>query len=368
MIKYYILFSIIFFVGCTSSSTESANPTSKVEQTKPVKQKIPATEVSEKAPTTNDQLSTDRINEKPTQEKQPTVVKSKVETPKEVANVSTPAPSKKETAKVVTPAPAKEKVSPPPPKPVVEAPKPTIEKIDKVEKVEAPKPEPVKVEKVEAPKKISSVNHSVFDGLLRKYVSATGKVNYKGLKSAESTLNQYLGLLEKIKVGDLNGKNEKMAFWINAYNAYTLKLILKNYPLKSITDLHGGKPWDVKWIKLDGRNLSLNNIENDILRPTYKDPRIHFAVNCAAKSCPSLLNKAWTSGNLESSFVTQTKKFINNSDFNKISKKKVEISKIFDWYKVDFGNLVNFLNKYSSTEIKSDAKIEFVEYDWSLNQ
>ncbi len=211
-------------------------------------------------------------------------------------------------------------------------------------------------------------SHSPFDALLKKHVSSTGKVNYKGLKNDESKLNAYLNQLEGTPIGKDWGKNKKMAYWINAYNAYTIKLILNNYPIASITKLHGGKPWDVKWIKLDGRTLSLNNIENDILRPTYKDARIHFAVNCAAKSCPPLLNQAWTADNLNSNFEKQAKAFINNSKYNSISGDNAAVSKIFEWYAEDFGDLKNYLNKYASSKIAPSTQIKYKEYDWTLNE
>jgi hypothetical protein len=132
-------------------------------------------------------------------------------------------------------------------------------------------------------------------------------------------------------------------------------------------DLNNGKPWDVKWIKLDQRTLSLNNIENDIIRPKFNEPRIHFAVNCAAKSCPPLLNKAWTDSNLNTYFERQTKSFINNSNYNSITSNNVEVSKIFDWYGKDFGDLRNYLNKYSNTQITSGTSINFKSYNWDLN-
>jgi len=220
--------------------------------------------------------------------------------------------------------------------------------------------------KVEAIAPIA-LSHSALDQLLASNVSASGKVNYKGLQAKISELDAYLATLESASISKLS-RNEKLAFWINAYNAYTIKKILNNYPVSSITDLDGGKPWDVKWIKLDGKTLSLNNIENDIIRPQFKEPRIHFAVNCAAKSCPPLLNKAWTADNLEANFSKQSKAFINNALHNELSPSNCQISKIFEWYAVDFGDLVSFLNKYSSTVIDSGAKIGYKEYDWSLNE
>ncbi len=211
-------------------------------------------------------------------------------------------------------------------------------------------------------------SHDKFDRLLRKYVSTTGKVNYNGFQSEKKELDSYLKLLEENPIQSNWSRSKKMVYWINAYNAFTIKMIVDNYPVSSITKLHGGKPWDVKWIKLDGQSYNLNNIENDILRPTFKDARIHFAVNCAAKSCPPILNQAWTESNLKKLLEKQARAFINNPKFNSIKKNEVEISKIFEWYAVDFGNIIDYLNKYSITEIKKNAKVKYREYDWALNE
>jgi hypothetical protein len=211
-------------------------------------------------------------------------------------------------------------------------------------------------------------SHQAWDELLKKYVSASGKVNYAGIKKDVSKLNSYLQDLQNNPPQSDWAKNKAMAYWINAYNAFTVKLIVDNYPVASITKLEGGKPWDKKWINIGGQTYSLNNIENDILRPKYKDARIHFAVNCAAKSCPPLLNQAWTEGNLNINFEKQAKSFINNASFNKISGSKIQVSKIFEWYAADFGNLIEFLNKYAATKIDGKAKVEYLEYNWDLNE
>ncbi len=209
-------------------------------------------------------------------------------------------------------------------------------------------------------------DHKLFDQLLKSYVSATGVVNYKGLKSQETVLDQYLADLAKATPTSTWSRNASLAYWLNAYNAFTLKLILKNYPVKSIQDINSGKPWDLKFIKLADKSYTLNNIENDIIRPTYKDARIHFALVCAAKSCPPLLNEAFTEANVNELLEQRAKKFINSSA-NVISPNKVELVKIFDWYKADFGNVISFLNKYSTTKINMTAAISYKEYDWSLN-
>lgn len=285
-------------------------------------------------------------------------------------NIENPAPVKikEKPLPVKKPKPAvvqtvKETITETPPSAEVESPK-----------VAAPAPAPVKetvkevVKEVkETPPPAPAFNHDAWDQLLRKYVSSSGKVNYKSFKADEAKLDAYLKALQDNPLQSSWSKSKKMAYWINAYNAFTIKLILKNHPVGSITDLHGGKPWDVKWIKLGGKTYSLNNIENDILRPQYKDARIHFAVNCAAKSCPPVLNRAWTASNLNSNLEKQAKSFINNGNYNQINSDKIEISKIFDWYSADFGNIIDFLNKYSKTKIEANAKVTYREYNWKLN-
>jgi hypothetical protein len=231
--------------------------------------------------------------------------------------------------------------------------------------VEVDTEKPSKPERIE--KFVGIPNHNIWDELLKTYVLANGKVDYAGLKGKESKLDEYLNILENHPPETIWNRNDELAYWINAYNAYTVKLILQSYPVQSITHLHGGKPWDVKWINLDGKSLSLNNIENDIIRPKYKEPRIHFAVNCAAKSCPPLLNEAFKSNILEAQLETQTKNFVNNPAFNTLSKNEVEVSKIFDWYNDDFGDVVAFIMRYSNTTVKPSAKVSYKDYDWKLN-
>jgi hypothetical protein len=265
--------------------------------------------------------------------------------------------STKKAAPAAKPAPAQpEQVLPAKPAPVLQ-----------IEEATAPPTAPV----MERPAEVAAPqppSHEPWDKLLGQHVGTDGKVNYKGLKNDKAKLDAYLLALQNNPPQDGWTRNETMAFWINAYNAFTVKMILDNYPLTSIMKLDGGKPWDKKWIKLGSKTYSLNNIENDILRPHYREARIHFAVNCAAKSCPPLLNKAWTADNLESNFDKQARAFVNNPKFNTISANRVKVSKIFEWYAADFGNLIEFLNKFSTTRISPNAKVEYVEYDWGLNE
>lgn len=213
----------------------------------------------------------------------------------------------------------------------------------------------------------ANISHQSFNSLLQKYVSGDGKVNYKGLKKDKAVLETYIGTLAMQIPDNTWSKNAALAYWINAYNAFTLQLIVNNYPVKTITSLSAGKPWDVKNIDLAGKKYSLNNIENDIIRPTYKDARIHFAVNCAAVSCPSLSNTAFTETNINSLLDSRTKSFINSSS-NEIGASKVKLSKVFDWYKADFGDVITFINKYSNTKVNATAAVEYKDYNWNLNE
>lgn len=216
-------------------------------------------------------------------------------------------------------------------------------------------------------------SHSSFNTLLQKHVSTEGKVNYKGLKIDIQVLDDYLKILENNFPTNSWSANSTKAFWINAYNAYTLKLMVNHYPLKNITDLkyNGTSAWDYKWIKMNGENLSLNDIEHKKLRAKYKDARIHFVVNCASFSCPILLNKAFTEENISHLMNQQAEKFINDSSRNKITANEVQLSEIFKWYSEDFttkNGIIDFLNKYSEIQINSAAKISYLPYNWKINE
>lgn len=210
-------------------------------------------------------------------------------------------------------------------------------------------------------------DHSIWDNILRNFVSSTGQVNYRSLKNSSTTLDGYLEELQTYPPQNNWERNQIMAYWINAYNAYTIKLIIDNYPVNSIKDIHGGDPWNKKWIKIGGSTYSLNQIENDILRARYGDARIHFAVNCAAASCPPLYNRAFTASNLNSTLQRLTRSFVNNSSYNTLSSAKIEISKIFEWYAGDFGNVKSYIDGFTDVEIGANTQVSYKEYNWALN-
>jgi hypothetical protein len=212
-----------------------------------------------------------------------------------------------------------------------------------------------------------SANHTKWNVLLQKNVSKNGIVDYKGFQKDSKQLQSYLDVLAANVPTKSWSKNAVLAYWINAYNAYTVKLILDNYPVKSIKDIND--PWGKKFFTLGTSKYSLEQIEHEILRK-MSEPRIHFAINCASFSCPNLLNEAYTDANLEKQLTTVAKNFINDKSKNTITSNKVEISKIFDWFSGDFkkkGTVIDFLNQYSSIKINSNAKISYKEYNWTLN-
>jgi len=219
---------------------------------------------------------------------------------------------------------------------------------------------------------MASVNHSAFDKLLKKNVSDKGKVDYAAFVKDKSALEDYITSLTKINPAKLS-KNEQTAYWINAYNASVIDKVVRNYPTKSILKIDGGKAFDaILPNKFNGESLSLNDIEKKKLMGSLLiDGRIHFAVNCAAVSCPTLQNQAYTAANIQSLLTSNTKAALNNPAFNKISSDKVLLSKLFDWYKADFikseKSVENFVNKYATTKISKNTKIDYMEYNWDLN-
>ena len=222
----------------------------------------------------------------------------------------------------------------------------------------------------------NGVDQGLYATLLSKYVKS-GIVNYQGFKNDEENLDQYLKVLEKIDTGTLS-RNEKFAFYINAYNAWTIKLILSAYPdVKSIKDLGSlfKSPWKKKICRIDGKIMTLDDLEHNILRPRFKDPRVHFAINCAAKSCPPLRSEPYRGNELDQQLDKMTKAFINGPVNNRLEDHTLYVSRIFKWFKEDFDDdIVDFFLKYAKTDLKGGLeakrvkiKVKYLDYDWSLN-
>ncbi|WP_323787010.1 DUF547 domain-containing protein [Psychroserpens sp.] len=211
-------------------------------------------------------------------------------------------------------------------------------------------------------------NHEAWNNLLQKHVSEQGNVNYNGFKSDKTEFYSYLNSLSETPPEDSWSKDETLAYWMNVYNAFTIKLILDNYPIQSIKDIDG--PWNHRFIKIGAKWYTLNDVEHRIIRK-MDEPRIHFALVCAAVSCPRLYNKAFTSKNLDSDLVLLTKGFLGDSSKNELSESSIKLSKIFKWYGGDFksneSSLIDFLNQYSDVTISEKAKKSYKDYNWNLN-
>ncbi|MCU0327271.1 MAG: DUF547 domain-containing protein [Spirosomaceae bacterium] len=223
------------------------------------------------------------------------------------------------------------------------------------------------------------ISHDIFDKLLKKYVDNKGFVNYAGFKKDRAELKKYLELVSENAPNDKWSKDEQLAYWINAYNAYTIELILEHYDknIKSIKDI-GDKikipfvntPWDIKFITIGGKKMDLNNIEHGIIRKKFDEPRIHFALVCAAKSCPPLRNEAFVASKLSQQLDDQGVDFLNDSFKNQVSKSEMKLSKLFTWYGGDFTKkmpIVDWVNKYSKVKADKNASSSSLDYNWELN-
>ena len=222
----------------------------------------------------------------------------------------------------------------------------------------------------------SAEDHQIFGDLLTKY-NQDGHVDYAGLKRQETRLDVYLEGLAEIDPDSLP-RNERFAFFINAYNAWTIKLVLSGYPgIESIKNLGSlfKSPWKQKIVNLRGMLTTLDHIEHGILRPEFRDPRVHFAINCASKGCPPLYQEPFSGSQLDMQLNEVTRHFINNPKFNRLEGNTLYVSSIFRWFSEDFNDdIIGFIEKYASSELKSEItarrsslKLKYLGYDWSLN-
>lgn len=233
------------------------------------------------------------------------------------------------------------------------------------------------------------VDHSSWDGLLKKYVvegaDGVNRVAYANFKKeGHSALKAYVASLQSVDVASLD-RSEQFAFWANLYNAKTIDVVLDAYPVKSIKNISlggglltlvTGGPWKAKIMKVAGNELSLDDIEHGILRPIFKDPRVHYSVNCASFGCPNLAMEALTGANLDALLDAGAKAYINNPRGVKVDGGKVIASSIYNWFQSDFGGnekgVLDHFRKYAAPELKAMLSgvngIADYTYDWSLNE
>lgn len=221
-------------------------------------------------------------------------------------------------------------------------------------------------------------SHELFDSLLQKYVDSSGMVRYHALQKDSILLKAYLHELETHPPDETRwSREEQMAYWINAYNAYTLQLICRHYPVKSIKAIKPGisfinSTWDIRFINIGGHRYDLNEIEHNILRKKFNDARIHAAINCASISCPRLSPYAYQAQQLDQQLNQAMRSFLNDSLRNKITKDTLWLSPIFSWFSKDFlhnaGSITAFVKKHSDTPFHQHARIAYLPYDWNLNE
>ena len=231
------------------------------------------------------------------------------------------------------------------------------------------------------------VDHKGWDRFLKIYIvtdepSGINRVGYARVTPEDKeNLKEYLKGLQSVQVSGLN-RDEQEAYWINLYNALTVKVVLDHYPVKSIRDIDISPgwfkdgPWDAKLVKIEGEGMTLNDIEHRILRPIWKDNRIHFAVNCASLGCPNLQLEAFTRENTQTLLEKGAREYANHSRGLRIEGNRLTLSKIYKWFRADFGGsedkVIRHLLQYVKAPLAQTlrafrGRITY-EYDWDLNE
>lgn len=235
------------------------------------------------------------------------------------------------------------------------------------------------------PASTATIDHSDWDGLLARYVMAgsdgLNRFDYKGVSPEDrNALKAYIGRLAAVPVSTY-ARPEQRAYWINLYNALTVDVVLDHYPVDSIRDidispgLFSDGPWGKTLVTVEGTALTLNDIEHRILRPIWRDPRIHYAVNCASVGCPNLAMKAYMSANMEAMLDMAARAYVNSPRGARVGKDGLTVSSIYVWFQDDFGgddaSVIAHLRHYADVPLKKAlvgrTAIDAHAYDWSLN-
>jgi hypothetical protein len=230
-----------------------------------------------------------------------------------------------------------------------------------------------------------AIDHGAWDAFLKKYLdtrhpSGINRMNYKAVTAEDrKALDDYVRRLQAIPISG-HGRNEQRAYWINLYNAYTVKLVLDNYPVTSIRKIKPRLlalgPWDEKFMTVEGEGITLNDIEHRILRPIWKDARVHYAVNCASLGCPNLGGSAYTAENTDRMLDELAAQYVNHPRGASIQGGRLKVSSIYSWFQDDFGSswkgVIEHLKKYARPDLQRelgsfDGPIDH-DYDWNLNQ
>lgn len=233
--------------------------------------------------------------------------------------------------------------------------------------------------------------HAAYDTLLRRYVKpnadGVNRVDYAAWKASASdhkALKNYVAGLAKAQPSKM-ARNEAFAYWANLYNAITVDMVLDRYPVKSIRDIRSDGffdpkaytgPWRTKRVTVEGKSLSLDDIEHEVMRPTFKDPRVHYSVNCASFGCPNLPPKAWEAASLEADLDAAARNFVNHPRGAEVlAGNRLRVSSIYKWFRDDFGPddaaVIAHMKKYAKPELAGRlSKVTSIaedQYDWALN-
>lgn len=210
--------------------------------------------------------------------------------------------------------------------------------------------------------------YSNTDSFLKSTVK-NGRVDYTAIKNNPTKLNALVAAAHEIKVEKTDAINYQ-AFWINTYNILVIHGVVKNYPLKSPLNVPGF--FDKITYEVGGKNVTLNDIENKLLRANFpKEARFHFVLVCAGLGCPPIIDTAYIPTTLDTQLQRQTVLALNNPDFIQITKNKAKISQLFEWYKGDFeqnGDVIAFINRYRKEKLPEKVKVSYYPYDWTLNE
>ena len=235
-----------------------------------------------------------------------------------------------------------------------------------------------------APPPGERVDHRDWSAFLGRYVApdanGVNRVAYGQVSAADQArLDGYLTRLQSVDPAALT-RDQQLAYWINLYNALTVDLILDNYPVASIRDITDGGfsfgPWDRPLALVEGQSLTLNEIEHRIIRPSFDEPRIHYALNCAAVGCPNLMNRAWQADTLERDFAAAERAYVNDPRGVWFDRRgRLILSKIYIWFREDFGAnekaVVASLETAAEPELRArlqeTPRVSAYEYDWALN-
>jgi len=232
---------------------------------------------------------------------------------------------------------------------------------------------------------MAKIDHSDWDALLQTYIrpgpDGVNRFAYSRLSAADAKqLHEYIRQMAGVPISDYS-RREQLAYWINLYNALTTQVVLTHYPVASIREIFlndagwNGGPWRTTLVAVEGKELSLNDIKHRILRPIWRDPRIHYAVNCASIGCPNLRRNAYEGDTVNRLLESAARDFVNNSRGVTLENGDVIVSSIYIWFRIDFGNsdraVLEHLRRYAGPTLRAALQghetIASHSYDWSLN-